>query len=149
MEEKDENLCLFKLGEERVHSIQTLFRYFCYHLHRGEWELSGACVNQLNDEGISVDVNIKEILLNVIQFPFGRRLVTKNDFYLEKILCYTCNYVQAICRCTAVICLNLPFDLYDLWLVILQRNWKGVFDLVIYVLFIANYMQFNNYILII
>lgn len=82
MEEKDENLCLFKLGEERVHSIQTLFRYFCYHLHRGEWELSGACVNQLNDERISVDVNIKEILLNVIQFPFGRRLVTKNDFYL-------------------------------------------------------------------
>lgn len=82
MEEKDENLCLFKLGEERVNSIQTLFRYFCYHLHRGQWELSGACVNQLNDEGISVDVNIKEILLNVIQFPFGRRLVTKNDFYL-------------------------------------------------------------------
>lgn len=80
MEEKDETPCLFKLGQERIHAIQTLFRYFCYHLHRGEWELSGACVNQLNAEGISADINIKEILLNVIQFPFGGRLVTKTIF---------------------------------------------------------------------
>lgn len=105
MEEQDETPCLFKLGEERVHSIQTLFRYFCDHLHRGEWELSRACVNQLNAEGISADINIKEILLNVIQFPFGGRLVTKMIFYLEKILCCTRN-VQAICSCTAIVRLN-------------------------------------------
>ncbi|XP_062609221.1 zinc finger FYVE domain-containing protein 26-like [Saccostrea cucullata] len=64
--------CLFRLGEEKAHSIQTLFKYFCYHLHRGEWELSKACIDQLNAEGKYADVNIKDVLLDVIQFPFSR-----------------------------------------------------------------------------
>lgn len=74
--ESDENgsdSYLFRIGEERIHSIQNLFKYFCYHLHRGEWELSQACVDQLHSEGICVGVNLKEILHDVVQFPFSRR----------------------------------------------------------------------------
>lgn len=55
-------------------------------------------------------------------------------------------FKQSAAALLYIIYLKLPLDLYDLWLVIFQRNWKGVFDLVIYVLFIANYTQFNNYI---
>lgn len=75
MEGKDENSCFFKLGEERVQSIHTLFKYFCYHLQRGQWELSEACIDQLRTEGDVIGINITDILHDVIQFPFGYRYV--------------------------------------------------------------------------
>lgn len=63
----------FPVGKETEHSIKLLYKFFCNNLFLGQWELARSCIARLNDEKAWLKVDIRNILTDIINYPFSRR----------------------------------------------------------------------------
>lgn len=63
----------FPVGKENEHSVKLLFKFFCNNLYLGQWELARACISRLHSEKQHLTVAIRDVLIDIVKYPYCRR----------------------------------------------------------------------------